>query len=511
MRSVGVAEHLERSFRSNRPRTALQVGDRRWSYRDLDVRSARLANTLIAHGLRRGDRVLIALGNHGEFVETLVGCMRAGLVPVPVNQMLGAGEVAQIAGDADPRAVVYAADLAGQLEAVDLDGRVVLCKGPDNPWQAADYEDALSNADPRWSGPAPSGDDLAVVLYTGGTTGKPKGVMHTHHGLGVNVLSQLLEAEIHRDERLVLSTPLSHAAGFFLLPALCRGAAGIVLTSFDPERVGRAFDEHQGTWTYLVPTMLYRWLDASIPETHRLSSLRTIVYGAAPIMASRLLDAVERHGPVFIQQYGQTEVPTFATALSKADHQRAADGERRLLESSGAACALCEIGVLDDEGNHLERGDVGEIVTRSPYNMAGYLDAPEATEQAFSGEWLRTGDVGSVDDQGYLFLLDRLKDIVISGGMNIYTREIEEQIQALGQVSQVAAFGIPDDDWGERLEVAVVPAHDQEEGHRPLREEIAEVLGSYKRPKAVHVLDELPLTPFGKFDKKELRRRFHGA
>jgi fatty-acyl-CoA synthase len=510
-RAIGIGHHLERSLRSNAPRTALQVGDRHWTYRDLDERSARLANTLAASGLEAGDRVLVALGNHGEFVETLVGCLRAGFVPVPVNQMLSSHEVVRIAEGADPRAVVYAGELEAQLEHVDADAKLMLRAGDAGSATAWDYEHTLGAASSRWTGPTPAEDDLAVLLYTGGTTGSPKGVMHTHHGLGINALAQLLEAEIRRDERLVLTTPLSHAAGFFLLPALCRGAAGIVVPSFDPERVGRVFAEERGTWTYLVPTMLYRWLDAGIPERHDLGSLRTIVYGAAPIMASRLHDAVERHGPVFIQQYGQTEVPTFATALSKTDHQRAVDGDQRLLESSGTACALCEVGVVDDTGNLLERGEVGEIVTRSPYNMLGYRNADDATKAAFHGAWLRTGDVGTIDDEGYLFLLDRLKDIVISGGMNIYTREVEEQIQALPEVAQVAAFGVPDADWGERLEVALIPTSEHESGEGRFATAIAGVLGSYKRPKAVHVLDELPLTPFGKFDKKELRRRYSDA
>lgn len=506
--AVGLANQLERSLRSNGPRTALRADGRTWTYRDLDERSGRLANALTGMGLERGDRVLVALGNRGEFVETMVGCLRAGLAPVPINQMLSSGDVAQIADDADPRAIVIAGAFSSQLQGVEFAERVVLSVGESTAMPAVDYERILADASPGWAEAPPGGDDLAVVLYTGGTTGKPKGVMHTHYGLGVNALSQLLEGEIRHDERLVLSTPLSHAAGFFLLPALCRGAAGIVVPSFDPERVAQVFDDEHGTWTYLVPTMLYRWLDAGIPERYALASLRTIVYGAAPIMASRLLDAIERHGPIFIQQYGQTEVPTFATALSKNDHERAADGDERLLESSGSACALCEVAVIDEDGFTLPRGDVGEVVTRSPYNMVGYRNAPQATRDTFTGAWLRTGDIGSISEDGYLYLLDRLKDMVISGGMNIYTREVEEQVQLLPQVSHVAAFGVPDDDWGERLEVAVTLVEGEAADRDDLAKAVAGALSSYKRPKAIHVLEEIPLTPFGKFDKKALRRQF---
>lgn len=504
MSDLGIVAALERSMRTNRTRIALSEEGKHWTYAQLDAASSRFANSLATFGVKPGDRVVLALGNRREYVSAFIGCLRVGAIVVPVNQMLSATDVSKISGHAEPSLIVAGIDNKAQMD--ESSGRVVLWGHGDG-----DPEDELTPllATMPETIDSVAIDDLAtaVLVYTGGTTGAPKGVAHTGRSLGMNAWSQLLEGEIRRDERLVLSTPLSHAAGFFLLPALCRGAMGIVLDGFDPDRVARAVVEQGGTWTYMVPTMIYRWLDANIPERYDLTNLNTVVYGAAAVMGQRIADAVRRHGPIFIQQYGQTEVPTFATVLTKEDHRAALAADTpREFESAGSACAMCEIDVVDGEGASLPQGEVGEVVVRSPYTMGGYHHAPEATAEVFHGDWLRTGDVGRMSPDGRLYLLDRMKDMVITGGMNVYTREVEEEIQRFEPVRQVACFGLPDPKWGERLEAAVV-LHDDTEVRDPdaLRALFRTALTSYKQPKRVHVMASLPTTPFGKFDKKELR------
>lgn len=276
----------------------------------------------------------------------------------------------------------------------------------------------------------------------------PKGIVHTQYPTVVTLLAHLMEGGIQRDERLLLTTPLSHAAGIFTLSSLLRGGYTRIESSFDSERMLDVMDADRITWTFAVPTMIYRLLDVVERRGHVPPTLRTLQYGAAPISAVGLRRAVDRFGPVLQQLFGQTECPNFAIVLRKKDHIRALE-EPQLLRSCGKASILCDVSIRAlDDGHEIPRGEIGELCLRWAYTLERYWDDPEKYEKRFHGEWLRTGDIAHQDDEGNVFLVDRLNDVIISGGMNVYSIEVEDMLTAHPDVVAAAVVGIPHTDSG---------------------------------------------------------------
>ena len=488
---------IDRALVENGPRTALVCGASSLSYRDVDRASRAAARELRALGAGHGDRVALLLPNGLEFPVYDLAVLRTGAVKVPLNDMLAAGDVAYALQHSGARVVVVGAPLAPLADAA-----LSLLDSPPARLDATDAA-ALASRDDVLAGDPVAPGDAAAVFYTGGTTGRPKGVVHSQRGMALNQIATMLEAEVGRDERMLLTTPLPHAAGLFTLAGLLRGATVFIARRFDAGETLTAIEEHGITWTFMVPTMIYRVLDAPGLDDADVTTLRTVLYGAAPIDPDRIVRALEVFGPAFIQLYAQTECPNFATTLSKGDHARA--GARpELLWSCGRPVLMAEVTVRGDDGVELPADAVGEVCIRAPYTMDGYLGDPDATASRFFGAWLRTGDVGAFDGEGYLYLKDRRSDMVISGGMNVYTAVVERVVAAAPGVAQAAVIGVPDDDWGEAVH-AVVTA-----GTGPISEDAVLAhcrvqLAGYMRPKSVAVVDALPLTPYGKVDKKALR------
>lgn len=472
------------ALRRHRDRIAVESVGRRWTFGDVDHWSRAVAAQLRTLGVEAGDAVALYLGNGVEFVVTDVAVALLGAVKVPVNPLLPVDTVRHIVTATRARVVVVDPGLpAGG----DLPAPVLLVGD-----LATDGELAAPSA--------PVGPDArAAIYFTGGTTGRPKGVVHTQASAVAVQYAQLLEAEIVQDDRLLLTTPLAHAAGLFAQSALIRGATSVIEPGFDAEHVLEALRARGITWTFLVPTMLYRLLDAlDGPEA---LALRTVVYGAAPITPGRLARALEVFGPVFVQLYGQTECPNWGTRLAKDDHDPARPD---LLDSCGRASIMADVAVVDEHFAFAPTGDTGEVCLRSPYVLEGYLDDPAATTDKFlPGGWIRTGDVGFLDAGGYLHLRDRYADMVISGGMNVYCREVENVLAGHPAISQVAVIGVPHEDWGEAVHAVIVPdgAADIDEILNWSRGRLA----AYARPKSAELVDDLPVTPFGKVDKKALR------
>ena len=478
-----------------RDRAALEAGGRSWTFGDVDRWSAAVADQLRAHGVAAGDAVALYLGNCAEFVVADVAVARLGAVKVPVNPLLPAATVEHILRTSRARLLVLGSSLAGAWAATDLPVLVV-----DDGGGPMHGEPLAGPADVPAPSPAEIGPDArAAIYFTSGTTGLPKGVVHTQASAVAVQYAQILEAEIVTGDRLLLTTPLAHAAGLFAQSALIRGATSVIETGFDAGRVLDAIRSRGITWTFLVPTMIYRLLDAvDGPETF---GLRTVVYGAAPITPSRLARALEVFGPVFVQLYGQTECPNWGTRLAKDDHDPARP-ER--LDSCGQASIMADVAVVDDDGLAVDPGGTGEVCLRSAYTLESYLDDPAATAEKFlPGGWIRTGDIGFLDDDGYLHLRDRRTDMVISGGMNVYCREVEDVLATHPSVARVAVIGVPHDDWGEAVHAVIVASGPLDTG------EIVEWsrgrLAAYARPKSAELVDDLPETPFGKIDKKSLR------
>ncbi|MCO1658547.1 AMP-binding protein [Pseudonocardia humida] len=488
-------------------RPAVVAGGRTWSYAELVRDANRLAHVLVAAGVGPGTPVAIMMSNRAEYLVADQAVLRVGAAKVPVNDMLSTSEIGYALRDSG--AVVALAD-EGLVDAALAAGSpalsTVIVTGDPVPGTGS-WDEVLAGA-PDTGPPdvAVSGSDVGLIAYTGGTTGRQKGVVHTQRGLAVNILAHVIEMGLLDDERLLLTSPLPHSAGYLTQAGLLKGALHFVERRFDPDLVLDRIERDRATFLFMVPTMIYRVLDRAEGREVDLSSLRTILYGAAPITLERLEQGLRRFGPVFMQLYGQTEAPNFLTRLTREDHDLA-HPER--LTSCGRATALAGIAVLDDDGEPVATGQAGEVCARAPYVMSGYLGMPDKSAETLRGGWLHTGDLGRLDAEGYLHLLDRKHDMIISGGMNVYSTEVENVVQACPGVAQVAVVGIPHPDWGEAVVALVVPTADGFDEPATIAACRAE-LAAYKRPKAYRTVAELPVTAFGKIDKKALRSGWSG-
>ncbi|TCK21971.1 class I adenylate-forming enzyme family protein [Pseudonocardia endophytica] len=470
-------------------RPAVRVGDAEVTYAELVAAANRLARKLIALGVAPGDPVALMMSNRIEWIVADQAIIRAGAAKVPVNTMLSEPEVAFILDDCGARVALADEPLASIARAFGVES--VLVPG-DEGWQG---EPAAGPPDV-----VVSGSDRALILYTGGTTGRQKGVVHDQAGLSLNLLAHVIEIGLQDDERILLSSPLPHSAGFLAQAGLLKGARVGIEPRFDADRMLELIERDAVTFLFLVPTMIYRLLDAADGTDVDVTSLRTILYGAAPITPERLTAGLDRFGPVFMQLYGQSEAPNFLTRLTREDH----DPDRPdRLQSCGRAASMVDLAILDDDGAVLAPGGIGEVCARAPYVMTGYHGLPDKTAATVRDGWLHTGDIGVLDDDGYLRLLDRRHDMVISGGMNVYTGEVENVLSTCAGVDRVAVVGVPHPDWGEAV-VAFVVAGDTFDAAATDGRCRAE-LAAYKRPKAYELVETLPTTPFGKIDKKALR------
>lgn len=505
-RTVTARGLLNRAFDKYASRPMATIDGETWTYREAWERGGALASALYDRGLDKGDFVGVIMSNRLEYFAANLACVRGGFVNVPMNDMLTAEEFKYMLSDSGARAAIVGDNFTGvvadlESDLPNLETVVAIEERP--PTDQVSLSELLADADPDPPDVDVAPDDLLRLSYTGGTTGKPKGARHTHGILGMDMLSHVVELEIRDAEEMLFSTPLPHAAGYIHLAGLTKGVHFTVTQKFDPGEFLRLVDAEPITWTFLVPTMIYRVLDNETLDERDVSGLETVLYGAAPITPERLGEAIEAFGDVFVQVYGQTEMPDIGMVLPKGDHVM---GEPQI-ESCGKPAALVEAGIaeldVEDRVELLTRGEVGELVMRSPYVMEGFHGKPEETSKTLVDGWLRTGDVARMDEDGYVYLLDRANDVVVSGGMNVYTTEVEDALDRHPAVAQVAVIGVPDDEWGEAVHAVVVPDRDIDESE--LKEFADERLAGYKKPKSVEFIEEIPATPYGKMDKKALR------
>lgn len=462
---------VERHGRLRPAAPALADGERvHATWAELAARTAAIAGGL---GLEPGERVAILMRNRPEYLEALFGAWHAGLVVVPVNARLHRDEIAYILEHSGAAAVVADAEHAD-----DVDAKTIVAPGAQ--WEALKAASPVPLADRK-------PDDPAWLFYTSGTTGRPKGATLTNRNLLMMTLSYYADIDpISARDSVLYAAPLSHGAGLYGLPHVARGAVSVV-----GDDVGALVQRWPGTSFFAAPTTVKR-LTEQLRDAD-LSNLKTIIYGGAPMYLADLEAALQVFGPRLAQIYGQGETPMTITALSKADH---AEGNAERLKSVGVARTDVEVRVADD----------GEILVRGDVVMAGYWNQPQETAETLRDGWLHTGDVGSFDADGYLTLHDRSKDLIISGGMNIYPREVEEALLHHAGVKAVAVVGRPDDEWGETV-VAFVVADGDEPPTRELDQTCLDRIARYKRPKDYRFVDELPTNNYGKVVKRELRER----
>lgn len=489
---------LDQAARRHPDRPAVMRGER--VHCDFGMLAARAL--ALAGALRRfaepGERVLIASKNCPEYVEIMFGAWAAGLVIVPVNAKLHPLEIGQIIDDAAPRWIFASADLHPDLPSEGR--RTVVIGGGDHAAMLAGEAMAPAERD---------GADPAWLFYTSGTTGRSKGAMLTHRNLMALSIAHLADFDNVTEEcSLLHGAPMSHGSGLYIPAYLMRGARQVVPESsgYDAAEFFDLMDIHGGAAAFLAPTMLNRLCDEATARGRAPRNLRTIVYGGGPAYVADLKRAQAVLGDVLIQLYGQGEAPMTITGLTKRDHV-GADDER--LGSVGWPRSGVELRIADEKGRALPDGEAGEILCRGDVVMAGYWNNPEATVQALRGGWLHTGDIGSIGADGKLTLLDRSKDVIISGGSNIYPREVEEVLLDYPGVTEVSVVGAPDPEWGEIVVAFVVGQRDVVLDPAALDGFCLERIARFKRPKRYIQIDALPKSSYGKILKRELKER-HG-
>ncbi|WP_281690614.1 class I adenylate-forming enzyme family protein [Pseudonocardia thermophila] len=491
-------------------RPALYHQGRTHSYADIVADANRLAHRLRATGVGPGVAVALMMSNRPEYVVADQAILRCGAIKVPLNDMLSVKEIDYILRDSGARVAIADTGMLPAAQESSPPGlELIIAAGDECPSGAEVWTDALSGQPDTVPDVEAKPDDLGLIIYTGGTTGLPKGVMHTQRSLAVNLFSHVMEIGLLDDEVMLLMSPLPHSAGFHLQAGMLKGARAYLETKFDPELVLDRITANRVTFTFMVPTMIYRVLDRAAGRPLDLSSLRTILYGAAPITRERLEQGLATFGPVFMQLYGQSEAPNFITRLRREDHTLDPAGAHRLA-SCGQPVAMAQVAIVDDDGRELPRGEIGEVAARTPYTMVGYHNRPEQTAKTLQNGWLRTGDIGRMDEQGYVYLLDRKNDMIISGGMNVYSTEVENVAATCPGVAQVAVVGVPHPDWGEAVVAFVVPDDSGSFDEAKLLAHCRGELARYKQPKAIRVVESLPTTAYGKLDKKALRASWPG-
>ncbi|MEV5015712.1 acyl-CoA synthetase [Streptomyces sp. NPDC053780] len=487
---------LRRSARRTPARVAVEYRDRTWTYGELDTAVSRAAVALLAEGLSPGDRVGAYGHNSDAYLIAFLACARAGLVHVPVNQNLTGDDLAYLVGQSGSSLVLADPGLAGRLP----DGTRVLA--------LRDADDSLLTrlaAAPAYDGPEPAGDDLVQLLYTSGTTALPKGAMMTHRALVHEYLSAITALDLSAGDRPVHALPLYHSAQthVFLLPYLAVGATNIILDAPDGDRLFDLVEAGRVDSVFAPPTV---WIGlANRPDfaTRDLGGLRKAYYGAS-IMPVPVLERLRERLPAlaFYNCFGQSEIGPLATVLGPDEHQGRMD-------SCGRPVLFVEARVVDEDGADVPDGTPGEIVYRSPQLCEGYWDKPEETEAAFRDGWFHSGDLAVRDADGYYTIVDRVKDVINSGGVLVASRQVEDALYTHDGVAEVAVIGLPDERWIEAVTAVVVPRGEVTED--ALIAHARDRLTSFKAPKGVRFVDVLPRNASGKILKRELRDRFAGS
>lgn len=509
-----IVDYLDKGASLGPDRPCFTTDGDTWTYAQVQALSDDVAHALVTHGVRSGSKVAVLSGNDPLAFACVFGISRAAAVWCPVNPRNEAAENREILDRFDCEVLLYASAYRDLVERIRPDLPSI------HTWVQLDGDsgpDVLSWDEFRTTplgGPIPvvtAPDDLAMIVGTGGTTGRPKGVQLTGTNLetmtALTLMSYPFPTRGARPVYLALA-PLTHAAGVLCFPVLASGGEIVIMRTPDVGQFLRLIPEHRVTHTFLPPTLIYMVLAHPDLDATDLSSLMCFWYGAAPMSPTRLAEALDRIGPM-AQLFGQTEAPMMISVLPPEEHRRA-DGSiaTEVLRSAGRPTPLVTVAVMDKDGTLLRTGERGEIVIRSSLVMSGYYKNPEATEDASRFGWHHTGDIGYLDDSGLLFIVDRAKDMIITGGFNVYSTEVEQAILAHDAVQDCAVIGLPDEKWGERVVAVVQPQPDRSIDPAELATFVKERIGSVKAPKQIEVWPDLPRSKVGKVLKTDIKAAF---
>ncbi len=499
-------DYFDRGADLHGKRDCLHDGTRGWTYAEVQANTHRIANGLLAAGLKAGDKVAVYSPNHAMAYAALLGIERAGLIWAPVNARNALEENLFILDNTDVAFLFYHSSFEGYLprirEACPAIKDVLCIDAPSfEQWMA------------RFDGKAPdlgdAPDDVAILISSGGTTGRPKGVQITNRV--IETMNSIFWACMPMEAPPVhlMVAPMTHAAGVCSFPMLPFGGTNIFMGTADAGAILAAIEKHRVTHIYMPPTLIYILLAHPDVRKYDYSSLKNLVYASAPMSVDKLVEAIEVFGPVLTQTYGQAEACMICTFFSPEDHVEALKGNNRhRLGSCGKAAPLMRVETMDDDGNLLPRGQSGEIVVRGGLVMKGYYKNPQATADASTFGWHHTGDIGVIDEDGFVYIVDRKKDMIISGGFNVFPSEVEQVLWSHAAVQDCAVIGVPDDKWGEAVKAVVELKPGAKAGEGELIALVKEKLGGVKAPKSIDFISALPRSPVGKVLKKNLREPY---
>lgn len=495
--------------------TAIVYSGQKFTFNQLKENSLRLANSLLQLGMRKGDKVGVLMSNCPEFIFIDYAFSKIGLVRVRMATFLEAEDLILMLKETEARALIYHEEFRTRVEKIKPElsqlqhyicaatDKVFVPKG-DHHLQTLIVEGANEEITITVQG-----DDIYTIFYTGGTAGFPKGVIRSHTCFVALVNRLLLDCGIERDEVFLAATPLSHASGSLIVPVYLKGGSCVILADFNPSRFLETIERNKVTLTFVVPTMIYVLIDHPELKKHNIKTLKNIIYSAAPISPDRLKKALKIFGPIFTQVYGATEAPIPLTALHR--HEHVAEGDEKVearLASCGRPSFTTKLKLVDERGNEVPAGELGEIAVRNPSIMLGYLKRPELTAETIKDGWVHTGDIAWQDEEGYIYIVDRKKDMIVSGGFNIFPREIEDVLLKHPAVAMAVVIGVPHPKWGEAVKAVVVA----KPGCSPTEEELLafckERKGPIIAPKSVDFVDNIPTTPLGKTDRNTLREQY---
>jgi acyl-CoA synthetase (AMP-forming)/AMP-acid ligase II len=506
-----LTQTLHRALQQSRDRTMTVYGDRMRTVAECAERVARFAGALHQLGVGSGDRVGILALNSDRYHEYLLAVPWADAVLTPINIRWRPGEIVYSLAESETTVLLVDeqfAPLVTELRAGYPGLTTIIFIGDGAaPEGMLDYEQLIASSDPV-ADARRGGDQLLGLYYTGGTTGTPKGVMLSHRNLMTSALGSLATGGfLTPGGRLLHSAPMFHLAdGAAWMGGQLAETTHVMVPAFTPAGVLAAIEKHQVSDALLVPTMIQLLVDDPDVASCDLSGVRHIVYGASPI-SETVLERARTVFPnaEFMQAYGMTELSPVATLLAPADHD-----EPGLRRSAGRAAPHGEVRIVDPDDVEVPRGTVGEVVARGDHVMLGYWNRPEETAAALRTGWMHTGDGGYMDEQGYVFIVDRLKDMIVSGGENVYSAEVENALARHPAVASCAVIGVPDDQWGERVHAVVVLQENSQVDEEELREHCRDQIAGYKLPRSVEFTDALPLSGAGKILKRELRKQYRG-
>ncbi|MGD9957921.1 acyl-CoA synthetase [Nocardioides sp.] len=507
-----LVDYLDKGVSLGPDRPCLTTDGVSLSYAEVQALAGQVAGSLAASGVRPGDKVAILSANDPVAFSCVFGISRAAAVWCPINPRNEAAENRELLHLFDCVALIFQAAFAPLVDSIrDQLPQVhtLVCLDAQVEW-ALSWEEFLGRGGADWE--IPPVDDVAMIVGTGGTTGTPKGVMLTRRNLETMTSLTLMGYPFEGRPTYLALAPLTHAAGVLCFPVLALGGEVLIMRAPDVGGFLELVERHRVTHTFLPPTLIYMVLGHPALDATDLSSLQCFWYGAAPMSATRLEEALVRIGPVMAQLFGQTEAPMMISMMPPSAHFRA-DGSihRHRLSSAGRPAPLVTVAILDSDGGQAPTGQRGEIAIRSSLVMAGYYKDPEATAEASAHGWHHTGDIGYLDEEGYLFIVDRAKDMIITGGFNVYSTEVEQALMQHPDVQDCAVIGLPDEKWGERVVAVLQPQAGRRVDAATLTEFVKARIGSVKTPKQIEIWPDLPRSKVGKVLKTEIKSQLRGA